>query len=310
MFAIILNVIVAVIGVITIGCAVWEFIKNRGKWKFAYITMGIILITLSMSFSIIPTGYTGVRSTFGQIGNSVLQNGFNFKIPFVQSIKTLNNKQQVKFFKEEIWGESSEKTEVLVSDITVTYKINSEKTVYIYKSITNPKENFIEQTIVNSAVKSATVKLPTTQVTNRNMIEKTAKETLQSALDEKYEPKTIYVLKVTIDNMDFTKEYNAAIAEKLIAKQKAEQQQVENQKAIDKAAAEKEKARIEAETKQIRAEANAEALRKSADAEAYAYRVKSAEITDSLLKKWEMDARIAHGWVTVQGAGAILTEKE
>lgn len=310
MFAIILNVIVAVIGVITIGCAVWEFIKNRGKWKFAYITMGIILITLSMSFSIIPTGYTGVRSTFGQIGNSVLQNGFNFKIPFVQSIKTLNNKQQDKFFKEEIWGESSEKTEVLVSDITVTYKINSEKTVYIYKSITNPKENLIEQTIVNSAVKSATVKLPTTQVTNRNMIEKTAKETLQSALDEKYEPKTIYVLKVTIDNMDFTKEYNAAIAEKLIAKQKAEQQQVENQKAIDKAAAEKEKARIEAETKQIRAEADAEALRKSADAEAYAYRVKSAEITDSLLKKWEMDARIAHGWVTVQGAGAILTEKE
>lgn len=310
MFAIILNVIVAVIGVITIGCAVWEFIKNRGKWKFAYITMGIILITLSMSFSIIPTGYTGVRSTFGQIGNSVLQNGFNFKIPFVQNIKTLNNKQQDKFFKEEIWGESSEKTEVLVSDITVTYKINSKKTVYIYKSITNPKENLIEQTIVNSAVKSATVKLPTTQVTNRNMIEKTAKETLQSALDEKYEPKTIYVLKVTIDNMDFTKEYNAAIAEKLIAKQKAEQQQVENQKAIDKAAAEKEKARIEAETKQIRAEADAEALRKSADAEAYAYRVKSAEITDSLLKKWEMDARIAHGWVTVQGAGAILTEKE
>lgn len=91
--------------------------------------------------------------------------------------------------------------------------------------------------------------------------------------------------------------------------QDAEKQRVENQKSIEKASADKEKAQIEAETKQIQAQADADAMKTAADAEAYAYRVKSAEITDSLLKKWEMDARIAHGWVTVQGAGTIVTDK-
>lgn len=304
-----LNIIIAIIGLGIIGFAVWEGVKHKSRFTAAYAVMGAILVLMSFSFTIIPTGYTGVKTTFGQIDNTVLHNGFNSKIPFVQSIKKVNNKQQDERFEGEIWGESADKTEVVASNVIVTYQINPEKTVYIYSNVTNPNKNLIQQTLVNSAIKSATVKLQTEHVTNRNMIEKTAKETLQAALDEKYEPETIYVLKVTIDNMDFTEEYNAAIAAKQIAKQQAEQQQVENKKSIEKAVADKEKAQIEAETKQIQAEADAEALKKAADAEAYAYRVKSAEITDSLLKKWEMDARIAHGWVTVRGAGTVVTDK-
>lgn len=303
-----LNFIVAIIGIGIISVAVWELVKNKSKWGYAYLTMGAILIVLCFSFTILPTGYTGVKTTFGQVHPTILRNGFNAKIPFVQSIKKVNNKRQDERFEGEIWGESYDKTEVLVSDVIVTYQLNPEKAVYIYSNVTDPK-NLIQQTLVNSAIKSATVKLKTEDVTNRNMIEKASKETLQAALDEKYERDTVYVLKVTIDNMDFTEEYNAAVAAKTIAMQDAEKQRVENQKAIEKASADKEKAQIDAETKQIQAQADADALKKAADAEAYAYRVKSAEITDSLLKKWEMDARIAHGWVTVQGAGTVVTNK-
>ena len=272
------------------------------------MVMGALLITTSLSFKIIPTGYTGVKTTLGQVENTVLYNGFCTKIPFIQSIKTVNIKKQDTLFEGEIWGESADKTEVLVSDVIVTYSINPKKTVYIYSNVSEPK-NLIQQTLVNSAIKSATIKLPTENVTNRNMIEKASKETLQAALDEKYEKDTIYILKVTIDNMDFTEEYNAAIAAKTIAMQDAEKQRVDNQRAIEKAAADKEKAQIDAEIKQIQAQSEADSLKKAAEAEAYAYKVKSAEITDNLLKKWEMDARIAHGWVTVQGTGTIVTEK-
>ena len=44
----------------------------------------------------------------------------------------------------------------------------------------------------------------------------------------------------------------------------------------------------------------------SLQAEADAYRIKSAEITDALLKKWELDARAKHGWVTIQGGTPIV----
>ena len=45
----------------------------------------------------------------------------------------------------------------------------------------------------------------------------------------------------------------------------------------------------------------------SAEAEAEAYRIKSAEITPNLLKKWELDARKQHGWVTIQGVSTVVT---
>lgn len=47
-----------------------------------------------MSFVIIPSGYTGVKTTFGQIAEETLPNGFNWKTPFIESIEIVNNKQQ------------------------------------------------------------------------------------------------------------------------------------------------------------------------------------------------------------------------
>lgn len=73
------------------------------------------------------------------------------------------------------------------------------------------------------------------------------------------------------------------------------------------AQAEQETAKVEAETKKIKAQAEADAMLIEAQAEADAYRIKSSEITDNLLRKWELDARMQHGWVTIQGAGTVVT---
>lgn len=266
-----------------------------------------IVFTISSSFVVIETGYTGVRTTFGQVDSSVAQSGFHFKIPYVQSIGKVNNKQQDKTFNGEIWGEASDKTVVFATDVIVTYQINPEKSAYIYANVSNYKDNLIPQTLVNSAVKSAMVQLPSEMVTNRNEIEPLAKTSLEKAIIEKYGADTVIILKVTIDNMDFEESYNNVIAEKQIARQNAEKQAIENQKAIDMAKASQEKAAIESETKKITAQADADAMIISAEAEAEAYKIKSAEITDNLLKKWELDARKEHGWVTIQGANAIVT---
>lgn len=300
--------IIAAVAVIVFTILGIKFSKKMTKKKaVALFIVAILLITASSSFTIIKTGYTGVRTTFGQIDSTVLQNGLNFKIPFIQSIKTVNNKQQDKEFKGEIWGEASDKTVVFATDVIATYQINPEKSAYIYANVNNYKDNLISQTLVNSAVKTAMNQLNADDVTKRGKIEPLAKVALQNAIKEKYGSDAVIILKVTIDNMDFEESYNKAIADKQIARQNAEKQAIENQKAVDLAKAEQEKASVEAETKKITAQANAEAMIISAEAEAEAYRIKSAEITDNLLKKWELDARKEHGWVTIQGASAIVT---
>lgn len=283
------------------------FKKTDRKTSTIMLVVAIVIWTLASSFTIINTGYTGVKITFGQIDSTVLQSGFNAKIPLIQSIRTVNNKQQDKKYGGEIWGEAGDKTAVFAKDVIVTYYINPEKSAYIYSNVKNYKDNLIPQTLVNSAIKSAMVQLDSNTVTNRSKIEPLAKEMLEKAVVEKYGDNTIIVLKVTIDGMDFEDSYNKAIADKQIARQEAEKQAIENQKAVDLARANREKADVEAETKKIQAQADAEAMLITARAEADAYRVKSAEITENLLKKWELDARKEHGWITVQGANTIVT---
>lgn len=98
----------------------------------AFSVCGIVIWILGLSFIFVPTGYTGIRITCGQVSKDVVPSGLNFKIPFVQTIKLINNKQLDTKFKTQVWGETSEKTPVYASDITVSYKVASDKASWLY----------------------------------------------------------------------------------------------------------------------------------------------------------------------------------
>ena len=78
----------------------------------------------------------------------------------------------------------------------------------------------------------------------------------------------------------------------------------------EQAKAEQETIKVQNETKLLEAQANADAQRIKAQGEADANRIVAASLTDELLKQMEMQARMEHGWLTVQGAGAIVTTGE
>ena len=87
-----------------------------------------VAFLLFQSVTIVPTGYTGVKTSFGQIQEATIQSGkLNFCIPFVQSIHKVNNKQQDKHIEAQVWGEASDKTPVYVTDVIVTYQVLPEK---------------------------------------------------------------------------------------------------------------------------------------------------------------------------------------
>ena len=70
------------------------------KWTVVTMLVAAVLFVFSCAFVIIPTGYTGVRTTFGQIDSVTMQNGFNWKVPFAQSVSMVNNKQQDLLFEK------------------------------------------------------------------------------------------------------------------------------------------------------------------------------------------------------------------
>lgn len=124
-----MNTFIALIGVILfIGGFVLLALKKNNKVFFngqiPIIAAGFVLFIAAQCFTIIPTGYTGVRVILGQVQDRASNNGLCWKIPFVENIKLVNNKQQDIEFGNKIWGETSDRTVISYSGVTVTYSIS------------------------------------------------------------------------------------------------------------------------------------------------------------------------------------------
>lgn len=220
---------------------------------------------------IIPTGYTGVKSTFGQIDETTIQNGANWKIPFIQKIEKVNNKQQDIVFDGQIWSETSERTALYYDGITVTYQINPEMSAWIYANVSNYKENLVTQTLVASAIKTSSKSLTSTDATNRGIVEPISMQNIQKALNEKYG-----------EDVVFEDSYNQAIAEKQTAQLAYEQQQIENQKKIEAAEA-------DAKVKTTQAQGEADAAVIKAQGEADANKLLNDSLTDKILQQMYLE---------------------
>lgn len=264
---------------------------RKDNFKYAAITaVGIILALVVNAFTIIPSGYTGVKTTFGQIQETTIQNGFNWKVPFIDSIELVNNKQQDLHFaqKTQIWGETSEKIPVYMADVTVTIQIDNEKSAWIYANVSDYKSQLVNESIVASSLKNAAEQFPAEEVTVRSNIENKASKELQASVDAKYGENVVHIKKVIINDMDFEASYNDAINQKNLAQKQQEAQAIQNQIAIEAANKDAEVKRVtaeaEADAKATQAQGEADAIKVKADAEAEANQKLSQSLTDFVLQ--------------------------
>jgi regulator of protease activity HflC (stomatin/prohibitin superfamily) len=276
--------------------------KNLSIEKFIAIGIAAVLVIVIAvsSITFIPTGYTGVRVTFGQVNETPAPAGLNFKVPFVQSIKKVNNKMQDITIADQIWAETTERTAVYFEGVTVTYSISGSKSAWLYANVTDYGD-LINLGLVSSAVKSVAKQSPVVEVTDRAKTEPAVMECLQNSMNDKFGEGVVTVHKVIIANIDFEQEYQAAVAAKQQAQIDYEKQQINNQKAVEKAEAdaaqEIKKAQGEAEAQKIRAEAEAAANKKI-----------SESLTDEVLahqfyEKWNGELPKVSG-----GTGVILPD--
>ena len=268
--------------------------KHTGTVILAAIILIVAVITVLSTFTVVPSGYVGVKVTMGQVADDVLNPGMYLHIPFVESITRVMTKQVDQLYSDTVWGESSEQTALYMSNITVTYKLNPEMAAYVVKNVANYDEDLVNVTLVSSALKAAARTLETIQVTNRSFIETAAVDSLQKAVNTKYGSDVVTVLNVNINDMDFEESYQNAIAERQLAEQAYQRQAIENKTALEKAEADKQVAITNAEAKaeadRIAAEAQAEIVRIQAEAQAEANKKLSDSLTDQLVEYQKIEA--------------------
>ena len=285
--------------------------KHTGTIAIVILVAAVVIVTVLSTFTIVPSGYVGVRVTMGQVSDTVLKSGTYLHIPFVESITKVMTKQVDQVYKDAIWGESSEQTAVYMSDTTVTYKLNPDMASYVVKNVANYDEDLVNMTLVSSALKAAARTLATDQVTNRSYIEAAAVESLQNAVNTKYGSDVVTILNVNINDMDFEESYQNAIAERQLAEQAYQKQAIENKTALEKAEADKQvaitNAEAQAEADRIAAEVQAEIVRIEAEAQAEANEKLAASISDELIEYQKIEA-----WdgklPVVQGSGSAIVD--
>lgn len=249
---------------------------NPVKLGAFLIAVLFVLAAIISSIVIVPTGFTGVKTTFGQVSPKPVAPGFTLKIPFVQSIEKVNNKQQDLTVSGQIWSETAERASIYYENVIVTFQISSEKAAWLVSNVSNYKTDIINNAVVSSAIKIASKELSNVDATNRGKIEPLTQEKLQAILDSKYGEGTVFINRVIISNADFEESYNQAIAAKQNAQLEYERAAIENQQAIEKAEA-------DAKAKEKAAEGEANALKIKAEAEAEANKKIADSLTDNIL---------------------------
>lgn len=272
------------------------------------VVLAVALISTLICIERIPVGYEGVvYSMNGGVQEETLTQGWRFVSP-TKKVKlfTVGNEQLILTKDKREGSMEDDSFNVATADnasisisFQMSYRFIPSQVVDTYKRFKGMDGEKIVNDRVRTVLKSKISEVTTDYSMmdiysgNRSAINTKITEVLNSSFSKDY---GIEVINASIIDVHPDERLQTTIEDRVTALQKKQQ-----------AEAEQETAKVEAETKKIKAQADADALIIAAQAEADAYRIKSAEITDNLLRKWELDARKEHGWVTIQGASAIVT---
>lgn len=289
-----LVIIGLVILVLSIGFGVMS--ENGKIFGLVGCLVGAVLFIWGFSIVIVPSGYVGIKTSYGQISGEVLPSGQYFSIPIIYHVDKINCKQQDTKYEDKIWGESSERTPVYAENIRISFQINSEKAAWIWSNVEEWDYKLLKGSIISTAIKRAAVELPNNQVTNRSYIEPLALKYLQEEIDKYYKESVLTVNSVNIGNMDFSDEYNAALEKRDLAKLEAENAKYVNEKKLADAEAETKEAKIKSDAeiarKKQETEAAVERKRITAEAEAEANKKIAESLTPELIELKRIDVEM------------------
>ena len=115
------------------------------------IAVLIVLILVLNCFSTVPTGFVGIKTRFGKAQDGILQEGLNFKIPYVERIIAIDCRTK----KIDSTSEASTKDlQTVITDIAVNYNVDREHANKLYREVGSGYEDIIISPAILEAIKS------------------------------------------------------------------------------------------------------------------------------------------------------------
>lgn len=243
---------------------------SRGEWAPAVVSVILAAVLIGMSCAaMVPTGHTGVITTFGKVEDQTLDAGFHMVKPWQQVVR-MDNRVQKQTVTLACF--SSDIQEVNMA-YTINYQIEKANAMKLYSTVGVSYYDTVVAPNIAEAVKVATARYTAEELVG--MRDELA-NAIEKILAEKLAQYNIEVVSTSIEDMDFTDAFTDAVEAKQVAQQNKLKAQTEaEQRVIEANAA--------AEVKKVQADAEAYEVLARADAEAEANRKISESLTKDLI---------------------------
>jgi len=257
---------------------------SRASYRKGIRTLGIIIAIVFIvlgCFTYVPTGYTGIVTTFGKVHDSTLDAGISPKAPW-DNVVRMDNREQRGTFQLEAFSKDIQQVDIQGS---INYNIDKTTAMNLYKDVGVEYVSILIGPRIQEDVK-----IVIAQYNAENLIacRQEAANAIEALIREELSSKGINIISLAIENIDFTDAFESAVEakqvatqEKLRAQTQQDQQTMEAEQAASRA---KIAANAEAEVARIQADADAYAVRVKAEAEADANKKISASLTKDLIE--------------------------
>ncbi|MBR1607749.1 MAG: prohibitin family protein [Clostridia bacterium] len=259
-----------------------KFVKGVA---LAVVIVVLALVVYGFCTAVVPTGYTGILTTFGKVADYTLDAGFHLKSPF-QKVTLMDNREQKSSFTTEAFSSDIQQVNIMGS---INYNINKTTAMNLFKDVGVNYFNTLVSPRMLENMKAVFSKYTAEElISSRDQL---SVET-RGVLSKEMERYGINIINISIEDIDFADAFTNAVEAKQVAQQAKLKAQIEQEQATMEAqqAASRKKiaAEAEANVQKINADAAAYAIRAEAEAKAEANQKIADSLTDELIKYTEV----------------------
>jgi prohibitin 2 len=217
------------------------------------IRIGVILLIVilfaSCSATVVDPGHRGVRITLGKVSTLPLEEGLHFKLPMVQQIRQLDIRTLQ--WKEVTQSYTKDVQQADVS-FTLTFSLEPTYAVDMYRTVgADWAEKLVYQIILEELKRELGQHEAVTLIATRDQ----AARAIESGARAKLAERHVLVSGLQITNIDYTKQFEDSVEAKVIAQQRAIEEQNRTVQIEQQAKQKVISAEAEAESMRIRAKA-------------------------------------------------------
>lgn len=279
--------------------------KGGGKLIKGVAVLALVLIVALVASvtctAVVPTGYTGILTTFGKVADYTLDAGFHFKSPF-QKVTTMDNREQKSVFNTQAFSSDIQQVQVIGS---INYNIDKSTAMNLFKDVGTGYFNTLVSPRLMETLKAVISRYTAEElISHRDQLSIETREMLSKEMDDY----GIHVISVSLEDIDFADAFTDAVEAKQVAQQSKLKAEIEQEQATMEATQQAERKKIaaeaEANVQKINADAQAYAIRAEAEAKAEANQRIAQSLTDELIAYTEITQWNGQLPTYVSGEGA------